>query len=434
MPTASAAAPRPSAITMLIANGDSWLRSLRRRTSMCDSPFERVFATARKSALTQKMRPRNKRFIRRTNARKPASEETPTRANSSTTASIANAIRSFTNATETMALPRRLWRRFRSRRIRTLTGRAVTARAVARNRARPESHPRERARPNPNANGRRNSTYATTMLRSRNACRSPSRPSSIPARSTSMRIPRLATTPSDCPGSVRGLGSMRPRTMGPRRMPARTSPIIGDCPIRSIASPASLVAVKRNRRATMRSNATPHAVPSGPIHRYIFLRAWLSQSMSGTSGSAGRILKGTTRSGVRGDGPQGQAPRRMQRLGLRRLAWRVLSAEHPEAGVPEDLFRRLRLRRGRFVVLQDPGTRDDEGLVPHRSPRVPVHDEDAEAHHAREEAEGRDGKPGLVLRVREGVEGEVRAARRAAPPVDQVRFPLDADAGLREGV
>src|SRR5438128_1667901 len=110
---------------------------------------------------------------------------------------MAKATRSFTRATETMARPSREFRRFRSRRIRTLTGRAVTAMAVPRNRDCENVKPRAAARLYPKENGRKNSTMATTMLRSLNAFRRPSRPSSIPARSTRMKTPRLATTFND---------------------------------------------------------------------------------------------------------------------------------------------------------------------------------------------------------------------------------------------
>ena len=54
--------------------------------------------------------------------------------NWTTRPSMAKATRSLTKATETMARPSRLCSRFRSSRMRTLTGRAVIAKAVPRNR------------------------------------------------------------------------------------------------------------------------------------------------------------------------------------------------------------------------------------------------------------------------------------------------------------
>src|SRR5437773_4267383 len=63
-----------------------------------------------------------------------------------------------------------------------------------------------------------------------------------------------------------------------------------------------------------------------------------------------------------------------------------------------------------------------------------VLDEDAAADHAREEAQGRRGEPRLVLHVGEGTAREGRAPRRAAPALDQVRLPLGAHEGLRQGL
>src|SRR5207245_11094176 len=113
--------------------------------------------------------------------------------------------------------------------------------------------------------------------------------------------------------------------------------------------------------------------------------------------------------------PKGQAPDRVQRLGVRRLARRLLPAEDPEVGLSEALFERLQRGRGGLLVLPHPGPRDDEAVVQDDPGRFHLRDEDAEADHAREEAERRGGEPRLVLCVREGAEGEVRAPRRPAP-------------------
>src|SRR5436309_3302152 len=120
-----------------------------------------------------------------------------------------------------MARPSREFKRFKSRRIRTLTGSAVTAIAVPRNRDCANVIPSAAARLYPRENGRKNSTTATTMLRSLNAFRRPSRPSSIPARSTRMKTPRLATTFNDSPNEVVASALTSPRTIGPTRMPKR---------------------------------------------------------------------------------------------------------------------------------------------------------------------------------------------------------------------
>src|SRR3989454_453090 len=58
----------------------------------------------------------------------------------------------------------------------------------------------------PRENGRKNSTKATTMLRSLKAFRRPSRPSSIPARSTRMNTPRFATSFGESLNVVANLG------------------------------------------------------------------------------------------------------------------------------------------------------------------------------------------------------------------------------------
>src|SRR5207247_11387320 len=124
------------------------------------------------------------------------------------------------------------------------------------------------------------------------------------------------------------------------------------------------------------------------------------------------------------DVAQGQAACRLQRLGIRRLARRILSERHAEIGLPEALFRRLRQRRGRLLVLPESRARHDEGLVQLHAGRLPVLDEDAAADHAREEAQGRRGEPRLVLYVGEGTAREGRTPRRAAPALDQVRLAL----------
>src|SRR3989304_2816320 len=124
----------------------------------------------------------------------------------------------------------------------------------------------------------------------------------------------------------------------------------------------------------------------------------------------------------------------MQRLGLRRLAWRLLSPEHAEIRIPEALLRRLRLRRGRLFFLPNPRAGCDEGVAPDDSAWLPVHDEDGETDPPREEAERRRREPRMALCVCEGAEGEVRPLGRPAPAFDQVRFPLGPDAGLREGL
>src|SRR2546425_9056691 len=49
---------------------------------------------------------------------------------------------------------------------------------------------------------------------------------------------------------------------------------------------------------------------------------------------------------------------------------------------------------------------------------------------SREEAQGRGGEPWLVLRVGEGADGEMRAAGRPTPAVDQVLRPLERDARI----
>src|SRR5207245_5068033 len=119
-------------------------------------------------------------------------------------------------------------------------------------------------------------------------------------------------------------------------------------------------------------------------------------------------------------GAEGQAAGRLQRLGIRRLARRLLSAGDAQVGVSETLLERLRLCRGRFFLLPQPGARDDEGPVQVHAAGVSLPNEDAEANHPREEAQGRGGEPGLVLRAGEGAEGEMRAAGRPPPAVDQV--------------
>src|SRR2546426_12096020 len=81
------------------------------------------------------------------------------------------------------------------------------------------------------------------------------------------------------------------------------------------------------------------------------------------------------------DGAEGQAAGRLQRLGIRRLARWLLSAGHGEVRLPEALLERLRLCRGRLLVLPQPGACDDEGMVQVHASRISIRDEDAEADH-----------------------------------------------------
>src|SRR2546426_8952230 len=114
------------------------------------------------------------------------------------------------------------------------------------------------------------------MLRSLNAFRRPSRPSSIPARSTRMKTPRLATTFNDSPNEVAGSGLMRPRTIGPTRMPASTSPIIGDWWSFSIASPAARAVTKMISRPRIRAKGPDYlgTRSTKPAAIYSFLRGY----------------------------------------------------------------------------------------------------------------------------------------------------------------
>src|SRR3989454_1947190 len=125
------------------------------------------------------------------------------------------------------------------------------------------------------------------MLRSRIAWRSPSRDSSIPARSTRTRTPRVATTEREAPGCSVGFGSMTPRTEGPRRIPASTSPINGDWPTCSIASPATRAATNRMRRARTRSKADLRGTTQ-PVQRYLAVRRQLSRTEGVASHTASR--------------------------------------------------------------------------------------------------------------------------------------------------
>src|SRR2546425_178008 len=221
------------------ANDASCPRSFETNVCMYDSEFRPSRVVSFRTVATQKTSPTNRTLFRATRPIvTPSGVDAPRDVNWTTSPSIAKATRSFTRATETIARPSREFKRFKSRRMRTLTGSAVTAIAVPRNRDCANVIPSAAARLYPREKGRKNSTKATTMLRSLNAFRRPSRPSSIPARSTRMKTPRLATTFNDSPNEVVGSGLMRPRTIGPTRIPASTSPIIGDWWSFSIASPA----------------------------------------------------------------------------------------------------------------------------------------------------------------------------------------------------
>src|SRR3989442_13760971 len=56
------------------------------------------------------------------------------------------------------------------------------------------------------------------------------------------------------------------------------------------------------------------------------------------------------------DDTKGQVASRLQRLGIRRLARRLLSAGHDEGRLPEALLELLRLDQIRFPFLAQPGT------------------------------------------------------------------------------
>src|SRR5437870_4877008 len=253
------------------------------------------------------------------------------------------------------------------------------------------------------------------MLPSLNARCNPSRPSSIPASITTTKTPMFATTPREAPRVVVGFGSTHPRTIGPRRMPAKTSPIMGDWWTFSIASPAMRAETKMSRRAMMRSTVQ-RPKPASRSRRLIY------------------ALRVRYRRCEPLHGAEGQIANRVQRMGIRRLGRWILPARDAEIRLPEALLAGLRHRRGRLLVLSQPGPGRDEGLVRQDARWVPLHDEDAAADHAREEVEGCRGEPRMVLRVGQGTEGEVRAARGPAAPFHQIRLPLGPHAGLRQVV
>src|SRR3989441_3674090 len=259
------------------AKDASWPRSLATKVCMYDSELRPNRVVSFRIVATQNTSPTNRTLLRMTSPMVTLSgDDVPRFVHGTTRPSIAKATRSFTSATETIARPSLEFKRFRSRRIRTLTGRAVTAKAVPRNRDCAKVMPRAAAKLYPKENGRKNSTKATTMLRSLNAFRRPSRPSSIPARSTRMKTPRLATTFNDSPNEVVGSGLMRPRTIGPTRIPASTSPIIGDWWSFSIASPAARAVTKMISRPRIRSTG-PHYLgtqSTKPAAIYSFLRGY----------------------------------------------------------------------------------------------------------------------------------------------------------------
>src|SRR5712692_5131615 len=253
------------------------------------------------------------------------------------------------------------------------------------------------------------------MLLSLNARCNPSRPSSIPASITTTKTPMFATTPREAPRVVVGFGLTHPRTIGPRRMPAKTSPIMGDWRTFSIASPAMRAETKMSRRAMMRSKVQ-RPKPASRSRRLIYalrVRYRRCESLHGV---------------------EGQTAYWLQRVGIRRLGRRILPARDAEIRLPETLLAGLRHRRSRLLLLSQPRPGRDEGLVRQDAPGVPLHDEDAAADHAREEAEGCRGEPRMVLRVGQGIEGEMRAARGPAASFHQVRLPLGPHAGLREGL
>ena len=211
------------------AKDASWPRSLATKVCMYDSELRPKRVVSFRIVATQNTSPTNRTLLRTTSPMVTLSgADVPRFVNWTTRPNIANATRSFTSATETIARPSREFSRFKSMRIRTLTGRAVTARAVPTKSDWTSVIPSAAARLYPREKGRKNSTKATIMLRSCKAFRRPSRPSSIPASRTRMKTPRLATTFKELPNEVAGFGSMRPSTIGPTRIPARTSPIIGD--------------------------------------------------------------------------------------------------------------------------------------------------------------------------------------------------------------
>src|SRR3989304_3196457 len=64
--------------------------------------------------------------------------------------------------------------------------------------------------------------------------------------------------------------------------------------------------------------------------------------------------------------PPRQAPRRLLRLGVRRLARRILPGRDAEIRLPDIVLQDVRRRRDRLIVLPDPATRDDRELAAHR--------------------------------------------------------------------
>src|SRR3990170_2770886 len=200
------------------------------------------------------MNPMNASTFTTLTASSPVGNPTPAiRCTSTTMPRRANASTSFAAATDTIPRPKRVPSRFRSIRMRTLTGRAVTDIAVPRNREPTKSIPSPWARAYPRPNGKTNSVAATMYVRSRRACRSPSAPTSSPAERTRNRIPRVTTTPRAAPSAAVGSGFTHASTAGPRRTPVITSPIKGACPARRHTSPARRVASRSKRRRTRNS-------------------------------------------------------------------------------------------------------------------------------------------------------------------------------------
>src|SRR5207245_8920737 len=72
------------------------------------------------------------------------------------------------------------------------------------------------------------------------------------------------------------------------------------------------------------------------------------------------------------DDTKGQVARRLQRLGIRRLARRLLSAGHAEVRLPEALLERLRPSPSRFLALSEPGPHAAHGMAQVIAPATSV--------------------------------------------------------------
>src|SRR6267143_2994591 len=187
----------------------------------------------------------------------PAIDRVPVAARPLTTAKSASPRTSSTTAAPRTTCAAGSCSRPRAERTRAVIPTLVAVRVAPMKTAGRVGIPQSDASPKPSASGHRTPTAATTVDW-RPARRSSSRSDSRPISK------RRRTTPTSASDMKTGERWTSPRTPGPIRTPARSSPRTAGCPTRSRPSPPSLAASQMTTRPTRSSPESVKRLPAGP--------------------------------------------------------------------------------------------------------------------------------------------------------------------------